>query len=487
MTTARSVRRAKEIGIRKVAGAMRFSLIQQFICEAVLVALLASFLALALAEAVLPGFNLLTRKNIHIPLQDPFFWLGIAVLVLITGIISGSYPAFYLSSFKPVRVLKGSFRSSGTVVWFRKGLVVFQFMLSVMLIIATIVVGMQVSFIQHINLGYDRENLIYIPIEGELKSKYEVFKNEAMQIPGISGITRMASTPTQIDNGTGGISWEGMDPNTDIGFTYCFVGYDLKKVLNLEFKEGRDFSKQIASDSAGYLLNETAIKLTGYTHPIGKPFTFWGKKGSIIGVLKDFHINSLREPISPLVLTLGEDMPYGSVLVRARAGKTKEALAGLADIYKSLNPKFPFSYTFSDEDYQKLYTSEQVVEQLSNYFAALAIFISCLGLLGLVMFTAEQRTKEFGIRKVLGASPLRLFNLLSMEFLKPVCLAMIIASPLAWISMNKWLLDYAYRIEIPWWIFALAGAVTVVIALITVSFQSLSAATSNPVKSLRTE
>jgi len=251
--------------------------------------------------------------------------------------------------------------------------------------------------------------------------------------------------------------------------------------------QGRDFSKDFATDSVGYVINEAALKRIGYKDPIGKPLTFWQKKGTIIGVLKDFHFNSLHEPINPLVLRLGENIEWGAALVRTEPGKTKQALSSLEKVCKQLNPKFPFSYKFSDEEYAKLYKSEQVVSQLANYFAFLAIFISCLGLLGLVIFTSEQRTKEFGIRKVLGASPVSLFNLLSKEFLLLVLIAMVIASPLAWLAMNSWLKDYAYKIDISWWMFVIAGITAVVIALITVSFQAIKAAVANPVKSLRTE
>ncbi|MGH2566382.1 MAG: ABC transporter permease, partial [Ginsengibacter sp.] len=346
----------------------------------------------------------------RIPFGDPLFWLTMLGLLAVTGFISGSYPALYLSSFKPVKVLKGLPKFSGAAIWFRKGLVVFQFMLSIILIIGTIVVSKQVNYIQTVNLGYDRENLLYVPLEGELTSQYDLFKNEAMQTPGIKDITRITQSPTQIDNGTGGVNWEGKDPNLDIDFSYAAVGYDFIKTMHLRLKEGRDFSKDFATDSVGYLVNESALQIIKYKNPIGKPLTFWGKKGTIIGVLKDFHFNSLHEPIRPLVLSLGEHATFGEVLVRTQPGKTKQALASLAAICKTLNPKFPFTYQFSDEEYAKLYTSEQVVSQLANYFAILAISISCLGLLGLVMFTAEQRTKEFGIRKVLGANPFTLFS-----------------------------------------------------------------------------
>ena len=265
------------------------------------------------------------------------------------------------------------------------------------------------------------------------------------------------------------------------------VGYDYARTLNAELTAGRDFSKNFTSDSTGYILNETAVKITGYKDPVGKPFSFRQKRGTIIGVVKDFHFNSLHETISPLVLSLNEDMKWGMAIIRTEPGKTNEALASLQEICKELNPKLPFTYQFADEEYAKLYRSEQVVGQLASYFAFLAIFISCLGLLGLVMFTAEQRTKELGIRKVLGASPVTLFNLLSKEFLQLVLIALVIASPLAWLAMEGWLQNYAYKVAISWWMFVVAGIVAVAIALVTVSSQAIKAALTNPVKSLRTE
>jgi putative ABC transport system permease protein len=344
-----------------------------------------------------------------------------------------------------------------------------------------------VNYIQNTNLGYNRENLLYIPLEGDLITKYELFKNESLKMPGIKSISRITDNPTQIENGTGGVEWIGKDPNLSIDFTQSAVGYDFTKTMHLQLVEGRDFSKDFPTDSVGYIINESALKTIGYKDPIGKPLTFWQKRGTIIGVLKDFHFNSLHVPIRPIVLRLGEHIEWGQALVKTQPGKTKEALASLEEICKELNPKFPFTYKFSDEEYAKLYKSEQVVNKLANYFAFLAIFISCLGLLGLVMFTAEQRTKEFGIRKVLGASPVTLFNLLSKEFLVLVLIALIIASPVAWLAMHNWLQDYAYKIDISWWMFVIAGIAAIVIALITVSFQAIKASLSNPVKSLRTE
>ncbi len=487
LTTARSIKRAKEIGIRKVVGAERFSLIRQFIGEALLIVTMAIVIALVLATAVLPAFNLLTQKQIVMPFGQPGFWLIITALLVLTGFISGSYPALYLSSFQPVKVLKGLPKFSNSAVWLRKGLVVLQFTLSIVLIIGTIVVRGQVDYIQKMNLGYDRDNLIYVPMEGDLIPKYKLFKTEISQVPGIEFVSRITDNPTEIANGTGGVQWTGKDPNADIEFTESAVGYDFVKTMHLQLAEGRDFSKDFASDSVGYLINESALKIIGYKDPIGKPLTFWKKPGAIIGVLKDFHFSSVHTPISPLVLRLGENFDWGQALIRIMPGKTNEALAALKKVCTELNPKFPFTYKFSDEEYARLYKSESVISKLADYFAFLAIFISCLGLLGLIMFTAEQRTKEFGIRKVLGASPMVLFGLLSRDFLILVLIAMLIASPVAWMVMNNWLEDYVYSIHIAWWMFAIAGVLVIAIATVTVSFQAIRTALANPVKSLRTE
>lgn len=306
-------------------------------------------------------------------------------------------------------------------------------------------------------------------------------------MPGIKDVSRITDNPTHIENGTGGVQWEGKDPNSDIQFTQSAVGYDFTKTMHVQMTEGRDFSKDFPTDSAGYILNESALKVTGYKDPIGKPLTFWGKKGTVVGILKDFHFNSVHTPINPLVLRLGENVTWGQALVRTQPGKTKEALASLGSICKDLNPKFPFTYQFSDDEYAKLYKSENVVTKLADCFAFLAIFISCLGLLGLAIFTSEQRTREFGIRKVLGATPFTLFNLLSREFILLVLIALLVASPLSWIAMNMWLKDYVYSIHLSLWMFIAAGVMAILIALITVSFQAIRAAVANPVKSLRNE
>ncbi|HSZ86465.1 MAG TPA: FtsX-like permease family protein, partial [Puia sp.] len=333
----------------------------------------------------------------------------------------------------------------------------------------------------------NREDLIYVPLDGDLATKYELLKDEGSKIPGIAGITRITSVPTQIYGNTLGVDWQGKDPNSKPLFTTAEVGYEFVKTMKLQLKDGRDFSKDFAADSANYLINESTLQKIGYNDPIGKPLSLWGVKGQIVGVLKDFHFSSLHEPISPLIIKLGERNDYGSALVRIERGKTNQALSDLATICKKLNPQFPFEFEFADADYQSLYKSEQVINKLADYFAFLAIFISCLGLLGLVMFTTERRIKEIGIRKVLGASVISVFQMLSNEFLLLVFLAMAIGSPVAWFTMNKWLQEYAYHTEISWWMFAVSGLLAMMIALITVSYQTMRAAMANPVKSLRTE
>ena len=487
LTTARSVKRSKEIGIRKVVGAVRPALVRQFLSEAVLLSFFSVILALAMVILLLPAFNHMTGKHISFPYGSSFFWLSLAALTLVTGMISGSYPALFLSSFQPIRVLKGSMKFSASAAWFRKGLVVFQFILSIVLIIGTIVVAGQVNYAQSINLGYDRENLIYIPLEGDLTGKYALFKESALRLPGVSRVSRISQTPTAIENGTYGVDWDGKDPNSKPMFTNASVGYDLIKTLNLQLIAGRDFSKDFGTDSVGYILNEEALKKTGYKDPIGRSLTFWGKKGTIIGILKDFHFNSVHESIKPLIMHYGEKDDWGNVLVRTQAGKTQQAVSGLEQLCHQLNPKFPFTYRFADEEYRKLYKSEAIVHNLSNCFAGLGIFISCLGLLGLAMFTAEQRTKEFGVRKVLGAGAGTLFALLSKDFLVLVLIAFLLASPLAWWAMHGWLQNFAYHIKVEWWVFLLAGALAFLIALLTVSFQAIKVAVANPVRSLRTE
>lgn len=487
LATARSIKRAKEIGVRKVIGASRPALIGQFLGESILLSFAAVGLATLLVNDLLPLFNSITTKQIVLPTTQPTFWAQLIALALLIGTLSGIYPAFYLSSFNPAKVLKGAVKFGTGATIFRKSLVVVQFTLSILLIIGTLIISRQVHYIQTKNIGYNRDNLLYIPLEGTLTSQYQRFKNEAIKMPGISQVSRIGSAPNNIDNQSIAIEWPGKSPDNKPAFSHSSIGYDFIKTMKAQLTLGRDFSPTFASDSLNYILNEAAVQKIGYKNPIGSSLTFWGRKGTVIGVIKNFHFASLHDEINPLVLRLTEADNSGYILVRTTAGQTSQAIATLRLLNKQLNPAFPFNYQFADEEYYKKYKSEEVTGKLSNYFAFLAIFISCLGLLGLAMFTAEQRTKEIGIRKILGASVAQLFTLLSREFLALVLIALLIATPAAWWAMTGWLQNYAYHTSIPIWIFAVAGSLALLIALATISFQALKVSLASPIKSLKKE
>ncbi len=486
LATARSAKRAKEIGLRKTIGASRLSLIRQFYMEAFLLTACAFLVGLVLAFCLLPLFNQFTGKALTLPLAELGFWGAALALFMGIGLVAGSYPALFLSSMRPIQVLKNN-HSLGGAVFLRKGLVVFQFALSVLLIVGMLVIYRQLNYIQTTHVGYDRENLVYIPIEGDLVKNYQAFKAEAENRPEILSVSKMRNSPTFIEHHVDGIAWPGKDPNLTVSFADAVVGYDFVETLRLQLKEGRDFSRAFGADSAAYLLNETAAARMGFESAIGQTVDWGNRPGEIIGVLRDFHFTSFHQAIEPLIIRLDENWSWGTILVRTKAGRTKEAIATLEQLCKTLNPKTPFSYQFSDLEFAKLYKNEAIVGKLSYSFALFAILISCLGLFGLAAFTAEQRTKEVGIRKVLGASVGNVVALLSKDFVKLVLVAIAIACPLAWWAMDSWLAGFAYRINIEWWIFALAGVAAVTIALMTVSFQAIRAAIVNPVESLRDE
>jgi putative ABC transport system permease protein len=489
LTTARSVKRAKEIGVRKVMGAVRGLLIRQFIGEAILMAVLSAVLALMLVGLMLPAFNQLTGKEIVLPFSDPAFWMSLAAITLATGLLSGSYPAFYLSGFNPIRVLKAAVPSGsrGDAV-FRKGLVVFQFVLSVVLILSTLLITRQVQYMRNARLGYDRENLLYIPINGDLGKNLDVFRTEANHLPGVQHISMLSGEPTVMNNGTLSLGWEGKDPNEHDRFIHESIGQGYLETMKIGLVAGRELDPAVyPTDSSGVMVNQTAVALMGYKDPIGKPVYDGSRKLLIVGVVKDFHFQSLHEKILPLTLEPGRNSWFRSILVRTQPGKTAQALAGLEGLCKKLNPAFPFDYKFSDAEYESLYKSEAITGRLSVIFAVLAIVISCLGLLGLSMFTAQQRVREIGIRKVLGASAGSLFGLLSKNFLALVGIAFLIGAPLGYWAMHVWLAGFAYQTDIPWWVFAAAGAAALVVALLTVCWQTIRAARANPINSLRPE
>ena len=503
LSTARSVKRSKEVGVRKVIGSSRASLIGQFFGESILLSCFALILSIALFYLFLPGFNAFTGKQIAMSLSLPSSWVNLIILLLFTGIVAGSYPALFLSGLKPVGILKGALKFTNSSIWFRKGLAVFQFVISIALLIATFVMTEQTNFIQNSHLGYDRENMIYVAIEGELSNEagYKRFKNELLKMPCITMIDRASEAPhamsfivdvaedgkSETADDSDAIKWEGKEQGAVAGFKPMSVGYDFLSIMGLKVAEGRGFSRSYVTDSSAFMINEEAVKQMGMKDPIGKWVSAWSKKGHIIGILKDYNTNSLHEPIKPLIIDVKEYEYFGVILIKYGPGKTKEALASIEKVYKENNPKFGFAYQFLDEEYNKMYRSEAVVTKLSNAFAILAIIISCLGLLGLVMFSAEQRTKEFGIRKVLGATVTNIVALLSQDFLKLVLISFCIAAPLAGYFMYQWLQSFAYKIELSWWIFAISGCLALLIALLTICFQAIQSATANPVKALKVE
>ncbi|OIN56295.1 ABC transporter permease [Arsenicibacter rosenii] len=491
LATARSVKRAKEVGIRKVVGAYRNSLIGQFIGESVLIAFLALFFSVMLVLILLPTFNTLTEKHLSFNITNPLLPALLIGLTLLTGLLSGSYPALFMSSLNPIIVLKGALKFKPSATLFRKGLVVFQFGLSIMLILGMIVIYRQLNFIQTKNLGYDRDNLLYMPLEGDLQKNFATFRQELSKEPGIRGVTCSQSDPLEVGSSTMGVTWPGKDTTQQILFSQNAVSYEYIKTMQIKLLGGREFSPEYGVDTSNYIINESTAKKMGYQTPekaVGKQMTMWDKKGTIIGVMKNFHYNSLHENIEPLILRLQPKQEnWGNVLVRAEAGKTREALASMEKVFKQFNPNFPFKYYFTDQEFANSYKAENTVSKLSNYFAFLAIFISCLGLFGLAAFTAEQRTKEIGVRKVLGASVPNLVGMLSKDFVKLVLIAAVISFPIAWYFLSGWLEKFAYRIDFEWWFFVAAAIIALAIALLTVSYQAIKAALIDPVKSLKSE
>ena len=482
LATARSSLRAKEVGIRKVVGARRLALAGQFMSESFLLNVIAALVAVGLVHTALPFVNSLVDKQLAIEFARPVFWLGLLGLIGITSLVAGSYPAFVLSVMQPVRVLKGALASTPAGATFRKSLVVFQFSLSLFLIVGMLVIGRQMHYIRTKQLGLNRHDLLHIAVEGNLRPRMDAFRQELQRSNAIQAVTMAGELPIRIGS-TGSVSWAGKDPKADGSVSTMKVGVDFTKTLGVRLVAGRDFT---AADTSNYLVNESAVKMMKLKNPIGAEIDFQRGKGRIVGVMQDFHLSSFHEPIRPLVLS---NYPKWTnyFLIKTRPGQTAEAIAFIEQTARQLNPGYPFAYHFVDEEYEKLYRSETLVNTLINYFGVLAIFISCLGLFGLATFTAEQRTKEIGVRKVLGASVGGIVVLLSKDFLKLVALAIVIASPVAWWVMNQWLQGFAYQIDLSWWMFVVAGLLAVAIALLTVSFQSIKAALMNPVKSLKSE
>ncbi|HEX8332680.1 MAG TPA: ABC transporter permease [Segetibacter sp.] len=500
LATAKSLQRAKEVGVRKTIGAGRKQLILQFIGETVLFAFISICISVAVTYLVLPSLNQFTEKHISFNLfTNPVIALSLVGLTLVVGILAGFYPALVLSSFQPVKVLKGAFISDATpgkIPWLRHGLVVIQFSLSVLLIISAIVVIRQVNYLHNKDLGFNKEQLMFFPMRGDVKKNYESFKNEIAESPGVSSVSVGYGFPGDIF-GDGLITVQERPSQAPVKATLMMVDEDYIKTLGLQLIAGRDFSKEIKTDKdAAFIINETAAKDLGFASPekaVGQTLNWptWAKqdslkKAQVVGVVKDFHFKSLYDKVEPAILQI-YPMAYSKVAVKVKTAGLENTLAHVKNTWSRFTSDFPIEYNFLDESYAKMYKADDKLRSLLTIFTAITIFVGCLGLFGLAAYAAERRRKEVGIRKVLGASVKGIVFHLSKDFIKLVFVALLIASPLAAYFMNEWLQDFPYRINISWWIFALAAIIAVVIAIITISFQAIKAAIANPVSSLRTE
>lgn len=491
LSTARSEKRAKEVGIRKAIGSVRGQLISQFFSESLLVVSLAFVLSIGLVLLILPFFNELADKKMSILWTNPYFWLLGVVFSILTGLIAGSYPALYLSSFQPVKVLKGTFRVGRFASIPRKVLVVVQFTVSVTLIIGTIVVFRQVQFAKSRPVGYTRDGLINIEMQTtDIHKHFDVVRYELQKSGAIVDIAESGSPLTEHWNSNGGFDWKGKDPNLAVDFPNNPITHEYGKTIGWQFVAGRDFSRQYTSDSLAFVLNEAAAKYMGFKNPmavIDETVKWNGKAYKVIGVIKNMIVQSPYEPSRASLFHLGRDEGNVVIIKLSPDRPASESLSKVEEVFRKYNPAQPFEYKFVDEDYAKKFGNEERVGKLATFFAILAIFISCLGLFGLASFVAEQRTKEIGVRKVLGATITNIWTLLSKDFVVLVLVSFCIASPVAYFFMSSWTQKYTYRTDISWWIFAVTGIGALIVTLLTVSFQAIKAAVMNPVKSLKTE
>ncbi len=489
LATARSSKRAREIGLRKVVGATRGKLIVQFLTDSLLLSFISIILSALLVELAIPVFNILAARELSFNLLNPNNILLLLGVGLFTGLLAGSYPAFVLSSFDPIRVLKISNSGTKGSALFRKILVVFQFSLSIILIIATIVIVRQQRYMQEKDLGMDLENVVYISMEGNSKENYHALKTELLRNPSILAVTRANALPFLIGSNSGGFDWQDRDVENDVLIGFGYAGFDYDDVMDIEFTHGRFYSQEFATDTSdGIVINESALQTMNMKDPIGKWMEWGGNtRWNIIGVMSDYHFLPLNSEISPLVMVFNPLENTGTMMIRIRGNDPKETIAFVEDSWNSINPAFPFSYNFLDKEYEELYSSETRLGEIFKYFAFLAIFISCLGLLGLVSFMAEQRTKEIGIRKTFGASIPSIVKLMSTEFAKLVVIANIIAIPVAWYFLKEWLTNYSYTTKLSADIFIIAFLISMVIAWLTISYQAVKAAVMDPVMAIKYE
>ena len=488
LSTARSEKRAKEVGIRKVAGAQKGNLISQFLGESILLSFIAAVIGLIIVTLALPSFNDLVNKQLAIDYSNYKFWLAALGFVLFTGLLAGSYPAIYLSSFRPIKVLKGTFRAANAQITPRKILVVVQFTFAIVLIISTIIVRQQLQKGLDRKSGYSKDNLIYHHMEGDIEKNYMLIKNELLNAGIAVSVTKTSAPITQGWSNTWGIEWPGK-PKDDKTIVNRFVADDaIVRTAGMELVAGRDFDlNKFPTDSTAVILNESAVKLMGFKQPIGQIIKDNGTDWHIVGVIKDFILISPFRPIEPMVI-VGAKSWFNVIHIKLGKDKSMAENIKLAEkIFKKYNPEYPFNHLFVDEQYANKFNDEKRTGKLASVFACLAIIISCLGLFGLASYMAENRIKEIGVRKVLGASVSNITRLLSVDFLKLVIIAFLVAAPLAWWLGESWLKDFPYRVTIQWWVFAMAGILSIMIALLTVGYQAVKAAMANPVKSLRSE
>ena len=495
LSTARSEKRAKEVGVRKVIGAVRSILVGQFLAESILLSFLALLMSLLIIQLSIPAFNQLTHKDLSL-VQHPQIFIWLFAITITTGLVAGFYPAFYLSSFKPIAVLKGRLKTNISASFIRKGLVVFQFTVSIILILGAILIGKQMDYVSSQNLGFSKNQQVILPLQtAEAGGSYQVLKNELATHASIIS-SAMGSTYPGIENIQDMLFYaEGKSIKDNVDISAANVDNDYANTLGIKVLRGRGFSKEFTGDSNALVLNETAVNKLGYTidNAVGKNayFEFHGNKSSmnIIGVMKDYHSEGLQQAIKPFALTKSSFFSSANsyLVVNVKSDNYTAVLDEIEKSWKKINPNSPFQYSFLDKDFQRNYDKEERTSQLIKYSAIIAIAIACLGLFGLATFTAEQRTKEIGIRKVLGASVFGITSLLSRDFVKLILIAIVIASPIAWLAMNKWLNNFAYKTDISWWMYAATGALAIIIALATISFQAIKAAMANPVKSLRSE
>jgi len=485
LSTARSMLRSKEISMRKIIGAAKSQLFIQFIVETALLFLLSAILALVSIHFLMPVFNQLSGKQLVFDITDYHIWMVIILTISGTLLASSIYPAMLLSSFEPLKALKGKVSSSIGDVMFRKILVVTQFVFSIMLIVGTIVITSQLNYIRSRQLGYDKSHTFSFPIHGDMNDHYDAIRAELLKQPGILDITRSNQNIVEMRGMSGQTDWDGKAPGQTFIVHLMTIDKDFMSFFKMKMALGKSFTGAV-NDTSHLILNEAAVNQIGLKDPIGKRFQAWHIKGTIIGVVKDFHFASMKEKISPAVFYYYPSY-LGNIYIRTTGNDAPKAIVAAQKLFKQYNGQYPFSYTFLDEKFNDLYKGEQQEGILFDYFAAIAIGISCLGLLGLAAYTAQVRTREIGIRKVLGAGVSNVTFMLSFDFVKLVLIAIVIATPIAWYAMSKWLQDFAYRINVEWWMFLIAGLMAIVIEFITISFQAIKAAVANPIKSLRSE